>query len=355
MQGVKRKDPPVSSAIVVSKKSKGDEIVAYEGRTSNLKAPIMLLEGHQAEINCVKFSPDGQSIATAGVDKQILLWEVFGDCVNYDVLKGHKNAILDLNWSQDSLSIFTASADKTGAQFDVNRAKIVKRMIEHTSYVSSISSAKNNSQMCATCSDDGTAKIWDTRVKASSLTLPHNYPLTAICFDDKGENVYTGGIDNLIHCWDVRKPNTEVFRLLGHSDTITSLSLDPYGSYLLSNSMDKELRVWDIRAYAPMQRCIKIFSGAQHNFEQNLIKSNWSCDGSLIGAGSSDRMVYIWDTTSRQIKYKLPGHQGSVNEVAFHPSEPIIASCGSDGKVYLGEIEKSILTSNANASANTTV
>jgi WD40 repeat protein len=30
---------------------------------------------------------------------------------------------------------------------------------------------------------------------------------------------------------------------------------------------------------------------------------------------------------------------GTVNEVAFHPDEPIIASCSSDKKIYLGEIE----------------
>jgi Prp8 binding protein len=31
-----------------------------------------------------------------------------------------------------------------------------------------------------------------------------------------------------------------------------------------------------------------------------------------------------------------------VNEVSFHPNEPIIASCGSDKKIYLGEIEKTV-------------
>jgi Prp8 binding protein len=342
-QGLKRKEPPISSAIVVSKKTKSDEIIAYESRTSNLKAPIMLLEGHSAEISAVKFSPDGQSIASVGVDKQIFLWEVFGDCVNYDVMKGHKNAILECCWSQDNQSVFTASADKTAAQFDVNRAKIVKRMVEHTSYVSSLSSAKNNVKMLATCSDDGTCKIWNTDTKASTITLPHSYPLTAVCLDDRAEFVYTGGIDNLIHCWDLRKPNTEVFRLLGHGDTITSLRLDPFGSYLLSNSMDKDVRVWDIRPFAPPQRSVKSFTGASHNFEQNLIKANWSADGSLVGSGSSDRMAYVWDTTTRQIKYKLPGHAGTVNEVSFHPTEPIIASCGADGKIFLGEIEKSII------------
>lgn len=41
----------------------------------------------------------------------------------------------------------------------------------------------------------------------------------------------------------------------------------------------------------------------------------------------SFRFVYVWDTTSRRILYKLPGHAGSVNEVAFHPEEPISKCC----------------------------
>ena len=42
-----------------------------------------------------------------------------------------------------------------------------------------------------------------------------------------------------------------------------------------------------------------------------------------MASGSGDRFVYVWDTTSRRVLYKLPGHAGSVNEVDFHPTEPI--------------------------------
>jgi Prp8 binding protein len=41
---------------------------------------------------------------------------------------------------------------------------------------------------------------------------------------------------------------------------------------------------------------------------------------------------------TRRVLYKLPGHQGSVNEVAFHPKEPIIASGSSDRNVFVGEL-----------------
>ena len=49
-------------------------------------------------------------------------------------------------------------------------------------------------------------------------------------------------------------------------------------------------------------------------------------------------MVYVWEVASRRITYKLPGHNGSVNEAVFHPQEPIIASAGSDKQIYLGEL-----------------
>lgn len=28
------------------------------------------------------------------------------------------------------------------------------------------------------------------------------------------------------------------------------------------------VRMWDVRAFAPMERCLKVFLGAQHNFEK---------------------------------------------------------------------------------------
>lgn len=57
-----------------------------------------------------------------------------------------------------------------------------------------------------------------------------------------------------------------------------------------------------------------------------------------VTAGSGDRCVYIWNTTTRALMYKLPGHSGSVNECVFHPKEPIIGSASSDKTIYLGEL-----------------
>ena len=70
-----------------------------------------------------------------------------------------------------------------------------------------------------------------------------------------------------------------------------------------------------------------------------MLKCCWSPDGTKVSAGSADRFVTVWDTASRQMLYRLPGHTGTVNEVDFHPTEPIIVSASADKKIYLGEIE----------------
>ena len=53
--------------------------------------------------------------------------------------------------------------------------------------------------------------------------------------------------------------------------------------------MDNTLRVWDSRPFCTGERCVKVFTGHNHNFEKNLLHCAWSPDGAMVAAGSSDR------------------------------------------------------------------
>nr|CAB3266437.1 U5 small nuclear ribonucleoprotein 40 kDa protein-like [Phallusia mammillata] len=313
---------------------------AQRPRTSNLLAPIMLLSGHEGEIYSSKFHPEGNILASAGHERMIYFWMVFGECENFHLIKGgHNGSILDLQFNTDGSNIFTASTDKTVGMFDTETGERIKRMKGHNAIVNACSSTKRGDQLVASASDDCTVKIWDTRYRGAIKTLQLNYQVTSVCFDDTGGNVILGGIDNDVKVYDIRTGKM-TFQLCGHADTITGISVNHDGSYALSNSMDCTMRVWDIRPYAPQERCIKVFTGHQHNFEKNLLKCSWSPDDSKVTGGSADRNVVVWDVPNQHVLYKLPGHNGSVNDVQFHPNQPILLSCSSDKQIYLGELSK---------------
>jgi len=319
-------------ALVPSTNNRNNELVASSenrvilqdapARTSNLEAPIMQLTGHPGDIFSLKFHPNGQYLASSGFDRQIFLWNVYGECENIGVLSGHTGAVMDLQFSTDGDTIYTASTDKTICFWDIKTGARIKKLKGHASFVNSIHPARRGPQLLCSGSDDCTIKIWDPRKRSDTVTLNNTYQVTAVTFNDTAEQVISAGIDNDVKVWDLRK-NAVVHHMKGHSDTVTGLALSPDGSFVLSNSMDNSLRVWDIRAFAPQERCVKMMVGHTHNFEKNLLRCSWSADGSRISAGSADRYVYVWDSTSRRIIYKLPGHNGSVNEVVFHPKEPI--------------------------------
>ena len=305
----------------------------------------MQLTGHDGEVFACSFHPDGQTIASGGHDRQLYLWNTYGECENLAALFGHKGVILDVDFSADGSLVFTSSADKTINVWDFESCKRIKKLKGHSAVVNACSSSKSVSgdssrspDLLCSASDDCSVKVWDTRVRREVSTFKDRFQLLSCCFNEGANQVIFGGIENVVKVVDLRT-NDILLEMVGHFDSVTGLSLSPDGSYVLSNAMDNTLCIWDIRPFAPKDRCIKTFHGHQHNFEKNLLRCSWSPDGNMVAAGSSDRHVYVWDVPTKRILYKLPGHNGSVNEVVFHPQEPIILSCSSDKTLFLGEIE----------------
>lgn len=132
--------------------------------------------------------------------------------------------------------------------------------------------------------------------------------------------MFFGGVDNTIRGLNLRKREIE-YTLVGHMDTLTGLSLSPCGTRLLSNAMDNTVRLWDVQPYTanPGAREMRVYIGASHNVERNLLRCCFSHDMKLVSAGSADRTTNIWELETGVLKHRLGGHTGSVNATAMHP------------------------------------
>jgi small GTP-binding protein len=64
----------------------------------------------------------------------------------------------------------------------------------------------------------------------------------------------------------------------------------------------------------------------------------WSPDGQHIAAGSDDRCVRIWNTSTGEPEHLLEGHWNTVQSVAWSPDGQLLASGSADGTVRVWEV-----------------
>ena len=379
-----------------SLRSIGDGKVYASGRASSLQAPIVLLEGHEGAVNDVAFSTDGKLIATGGNDQCVRLWSFdFGKeeeedgagerrgevspatITNGSILRGHKNAVLSLAFLSDQFTIASASADKTIRVWDVEYGAQVKKYDKsHSRAINCASANERGTSLIVSASDDGYSKVFDVRVaKKEVMRLKHKFPVVSCAVRQDGLECATSGTDGIVRTWDLRNAtkyhdtakeedraqltkdllslDTKMTTLTmknGHADIVTGLAYSqPDGFELASVGMDGKCNLFDLKPFRENAetRIEKTYKGVQTDFEKRVIKcatsspsisSNASSKPTYVSSGSACGNVFVWDQKSGKIKYKLPGHKGSCLSVAFHPFEPILASAGADGKVFLGEL-----------------
>eukprot|EP00659_Diplonema_papillatum_P008290 gene8290-12792_t len=232
-------------------------------RTSDLEAPVMHLQGHESEVLTMRFSPLGNTLASAGTDKLIFIWNVYGHCQNLHRFKGHTNAITELQWNTSGDRLYTSSADCTVCIWDVPGMTRIKK-IKHAEIVNCCAVSKRGDPLLVAGGDDGFARLWDTRApKNVAQSYEGAFPVTSVDIAAGGDLVYAGDAAGEVQVWESRKEKV-LYTLRGHTDVVTGLRISPDGTHLLSNAADNTLRQWDIRPFVAggdNARCTRVLYG----------------------------------------------------------------------------------------------
>ncbi|KAK2948272.1 putative Pre-mRNA-splicing factor cwf17 [Blattamonas nauphoetae] len=325
---------PPNNALVQVKQPEN----AAVNRTSALANPtVQIKKAHNDIIFRAVVDLDGNYVAACSGDRHISIWNVYGDCENELMVKSNLAAVLDIAWNVTQDSLITASADKSVAILDTSTGEWEQSFFGHKAQVNSVFPLLRTPNQIASASDDGTAKIWDTRTDQCIRSLNMTYPLTSVVVLEDGVTLLAGGLDNCIHMWDVRNL-VKMETLKGHKDSITSLALSKDSRFVVSNAMDHTLKLWDVKPFSEGDRCIRTFTGHIHGPEKLMLRCSISDDMQYILSGSSDNCAHIWSLSSGKHLLKLPGHHGPVTSAMMHPKEPIVVSSSADRSIILGEL-----------------
>jgi WD40 repeat protein len=285
----------------------------------------------------VSFSPDGQTIASAGGDHTIQLWS--RDGALQQTLTDHSDVVHRVVFSPDGSTLASASADGTVKLWHRD-STLRQTLTGHSNTVTSVAFSPNGDTL-ASASADGTIKLWnqsgemintlgaEAGLAASGhgdhyrVFNPHLPNLMGgvrdVTFSPDGTILATAS-GNRIQIWS--RTGTLLTTIEGYSRPVLSVAFSPDGQRLGATSEDGTIRLWGLDG-------TPLGSVAEGSVVHQVA---FHPDGKTMATAGGDTLVKLW-TAEGSLLQMFSGHQDGVFALAFSPDGEAIASAGADGTV----------------------
>lgn len=282
-------DAPVTHAIClpdrdefVTSDQSGRAVLA-RGTGGHFRADISLPQ--LAPIRAAAVRPDGRQLALAGT-KAVALIRIEGQRLTQEQLLPAETTLLDVAWSLDGTSIAAAGRDGSVIVWDADSFQ--KRHTFLTDSPALSLQFRPESSELIVGHRFGRITVWNlksgNRVDAWGA---HAGKVIDLLINRDGSRLFTCGGDELIRCWDLktRKP---LRTLAGHRARVSSLALSPDEKTLASGGHDRQLLIWDAETGELQLQ----FTAAQGDWISSL---NFFHNGeSLVSTGLNDNHTRVW-------------------------------------------------------------
>jgi WD40 repeat protein/tRNA A-37 threonylcarbamoyl transferase component Bud32 len=272
----------------------------------------------------VGFSPDGSSLAVAGGDAAVDLWDARTGRLLHR-LEGHTEPAGAVALSPKGERVASGGRDNTVRLWEAATGRLERTLRGHTAGVTAVAFAPDGRRV-ASASLDATVKVWDAASGQEVRTIRgHGDRVTGVAWSPDGTRLVSACSGaNVLRVWDA-DTGRELFPCRGHEDFVGGVAYSPDGRRLASTSADKTVRLWDA---ATGQEVLTLRGHAW--FTHGVA---FSSDGRRLASTSEDRTVKVWDVATGRELMTIRGHQSPVCGVAFGAGDTRLASVGSDGTV----------------------
>jgi WD40 repeat protein len=246
-----------------------------------------------SSINALDISPNGEILATGSNDNNVILWQVRNQ-TKLHTLRGHKGFFAGVNgvkFSPDGQYVASCGGDKTIYIWNVNNGQKISNLFGHERWISAIAFSPDG-QYIASGSADKTVKIWDWQVKRLIHTFVGHLGMFAgvncLSFTPDGQYLASGSDDYTVKLWNV-KDRTEVRTFEKHNNFIYALAINPNNQILATGGADNVIKLWELETgknLATLTGHIKGIRGL-----------DFSPDGAYLASVSDDQTIKLWQVS----------------------------------------------------------
>jgi WD40 repeat protein/DNA-binding SARP family transcriptional activator len=332
---IAQSDAPGQAALILASGADDETIRFWDVQTGQC---LKTLQGYRDYAWTITWSPDGQTLVSAGVSQTIRLWSLqTGRCTK--TLAGHDEWIYSVAvtstvasgaFPQASKQILASgSRDRTVKLWDLGTGNLLKTLQGEQDLIW-CTAWKPNEPLLAVGSSDSTIRLWDVETTRCLQTLSgHEGWVVSLAWSPDGKMVASSSQDRTIKLWDVQSGEC-LNTLQGHSLQVWSVAWSPKNNLLASASFDKTIKLWN----PDTGDCVQTLAG----HESGIFTITWSSDGMILASGGTDFTIRLWDVSTGKCLRILQGHTNWVLSIAWHPTQPILASSSQDETIRLWDV-----------------
>ena len=198
---------------------------------------------HGDAVTSVAYSPDSKLVATASLDRTVVLWNAFTAAHIY-TLVGHREGVTSVAFSNDGTKLLTGSEDWTAKLWDVETRTLDKTFVGHGRNVNAVAFSPDGTRVL-TGSNDSTAKLWDVATGLELRTFGgHTGRVVSVAYSPNQDIVFTCSGDGTAKSWDA---NTgDLIHSFGNIPNLYSVACSPDGTSLLVAGASTPVSMYDV-------------------------------------------------------------------------------------------------------------
>ena len=285
--------------------------------------PLVVFKGHQAEVYNISFSPNQKHLATASEDGTVRLWNLQGKLLH--VFKGHQSAVYSVSFSPDGQLLASASEDKTVQLWNL-QGKPIAQLKGHQEAIYNVRFSPDG-QLLATASGDGTARLWTLQGQQLEIFQGHQASVEAISFNLKGQQLATASADGTARIWNLQ--GEQLAQLKGHQGPVYSVHFRPNGQQLATASRDETVRLWNLTQNLP---------AASDRIQQEFASVQLSPNVKQLATASRQGTIQLWNLQGEQ-QNSFEAHEEVIYGLSFSPDGQQLATVSKDKSARLWTLE----------------